>query len=122
MQKLIIGNKTIEYSISESEKAKLKRIIIKPETGTIIVPKGTPFNTTRTFMEKHKSRIFFKRNEQLQKMEGIKDEKPPAYVTGVKILHYGRMTALIAERRDIPFVSIEAKSRIHIQVPQPIMR
>jgi hypothetical protein len=57
-----------------------------------------------------------KRSEQLQKIGCRSEERPAAYSTGVKILHYGQMIGVVVERRDVVSIRIEAGSRIHVNV------
>lgn len=114
---MIIGNTKLEYTVRVSHKAKHKRVEITPDRIEVVVPRGTPPEAITDFLEKKKNNIFTSFLHIEKKLNNIKNHEPVHYVSGAKVLYYGRMEFLHVEKSDISEVIVNYRSGFHILYP-----
>ena len=112
-----IGNTQIPYSIRHSEKAKKKRLVVKPNNVELVVPVGSSDEANTAFILSKKKWLYdaLQELEQKQRMQLTQH-----YGSGAKLQYRGRWLMIRLIKEDVGEVSISYSSKFEVSVPQSL--
>ena len=120
MLQLAIGKTTIPYTITHSETAQRKRIIVTPEQVEVVAPKNSNDQDIIDFVHK-KRRWVYDKQEEMQERLGRFEQKTYAHLqSGAKIPFRGRNMRLRIIRKNTANLEIAYQNGFNVIVPRNV--
>lgn len=118
MPEVVIGARTIEYRVRESERASRKRIEVTPGGVEVIVPEDSTPEDIQRFVDSRRRWLHDKTEEIREEVRTLKAETPEGFHSGAKVLFRGRYLKLRVESADIDEPTLTYRTAFHIRVPR----
>ena len=118
MPSVRIGQRTIDYEVRESERARRKRIEVTPGRVEVIVPAGSDAEEVRSFVDSRRRWLHDRTRELADLVERLRARTPEGVHSGAKILFRGRYLRLRVEPADAAGPRLTYRTAFHVEVPR----
>jgi predicted metal-dependent hydrolase len=112
-----IGETVIPFSVRASDRAKRKRIVVRPGAVEVVVPTGTPLEGpvgARAYVE-GKRRWLFDAVREIDERQRV--QLTQMYASGAKLQFRGRWVLLDVGPGDVDRVQVRYRNRFHVTHP-----
>jgi len=117
MNILIIGKRTVPYTIRENPRTRQLTINVTPELIEVVTPPGTAPSVIENFLNRKKQWVFNKIRDMEEAVKKQAVQQPETFMTGAKILYRGRMMKIHVSVEKVRDISITYKNGFYIKIP-----
>lgn len=119
-RQVVIGTRTIPYTVRESARAKRKRIEVTPAGVEVVVPDGTADPDVTAFVSTRRRWLHDKTLEVREEVARLRARTPEGVHSGAKILFRDRYLRLRVEATDVEQPDVTYRTAFHVRVPRSL--
>lgn len=118
MPAIAVGGRRISYSVRRSERARKKRIEVRPDDVRVVVPAEATDAEIQRFVEGRRRWIHNQTEALADAAARLRCQTPIGFHSGAKVLFRGRYLKLRVRRSEVEEPSLSYQNRFHIKVPE----
>lgn len=115
MPELVVGRRTIPYTVRRSAQATRKRIVITPDLVEVVAPEPSSDEEVAAFV--HSRRRWVHDETERMREQEISSARPGRFASGAKVLYRGRRLRLTVTPVPVDEVEIECRSAFYVRIP-----